>query len=400
MDQVRFEAPRISIPAHGDEQAVFFTGCNSDTGVPYLENPGQCIINELELNQGNTLHVSMAYTPSIYNFPETVFNVINHEIDGLTMDKCDFRIDVSGGIPLPYPITPTPTGIPQSSPTSAPVSSFTSTNSTTEASSGTVVSCSAAKPGNAPVLISAMSGKNGIVLTWSKAANPVTRYLIAYGTSSDTMQYGNPDAGGPETTSYTVKSLSGGTTYYFRVKAINDCMPGDFSNVMSAVSTGTQKNTTSPATGFALKSEIPGNLFDIVLSLESAVLFKSGDLVARTQFTSFGKIPTPVAMIYRVVDADNRQVYTEMSNVTVETEQLVIKEFKNLKLGSGKYSLILSTTYGKDVKDEFRQAFEVKGTSGFSSVVLTIMTHILAAVTGGLVIYRFIRRKPKKKGRR
>ena len=82
--------------------------------------------------------------------------------------------------------------------------------------------------------------------------------------------------------------------------------------------------------------------------------------------------------------------------MTVETEQLVTKEFKNLNLGSGKYTLILATTYGKNVQDEFKQAFEVKGASEekgkLSTAVRNISIPVIAGI-GGYVIYMFMKRK-------
>jgi hypothetical protein len=205
------------------------------------------------------------------------------------------------------------------------------------------------------------------------------------------MQYGNPNVGGSDTTFYTVNSLSRGTTYYFKVKAINDCMPGDYSNTLSAAPSGIVITTTGPAEGFVPASQIPGNLFDIALTIESAVLNKSGDLIARTQFTSFGTLPTLVKMVYAVKDDRDLEVFTEKGEVTVETEKTVTKEFKNLNLGNGKYTLVLTTTYGNNVTDEFRQAFEVKGIS--SNVIWIISVPIIA---GGFIIFLLIKRKHKK----
>ena len=108
--------------------------------------------------------------------------------------------------------------------------------------------CNDTKPGSAPSLLSAIAGTNSVTLTWSEAKDPVTYYLVAYGTSSGVVQYGNPNIGGKGTTSYTVQGLSGGKTYYFKVRAGNGCMPGDYSNELSAIPGG--GFITGPATGF------------------------------------------------------------------------------------------------------------------------------------------------------
>lgn len=120
------------------------------------------------------------------------------------------------------------------------------TNSTTSASSGSTSSgsgsnnsgvCVDAKPKNAPRLISAVSQEpNQVTLVWSKSDGPATYYLVAYGLESGKMLYGNPNIG--DTTSYIVKGLSGNTTYYFKVRAGNHCMPGEFSNEMAVKISG------------------------------------------------------------------------------------------------------------------------------------------------------------------
>jgi hypothetical protein len=113
---------------------------------------------------------------------------------------------------------------------------------------GNTTACTSSKPGSAPKLISAVTGPNTVTLTWTAASTPVTYYLVTYGTGPGLQQFGNPNVGGIGTTRYTVRGLSGGSTYYFRVRAGNGCMPGDYSNELSATPGG--EFVEGPAAGF------------------------------------------------------------------------------------------------------------------------------------------------------
>jgi hypothetical protein len=74
-----------------------------------------------------------------------------------------------------------------------------------------------------PTIISAVRTGNSEKLTWSAVTN-ATYYSIVYGNLPG-YQYGVANVG--NVTSYTINSLSTGTTYHFAVNAVNDCMPGD-----------------------------------------------------------------------------------------------------------------------------------------------------------------------------
>lgn len=123
--------------------------------------------------------------------------------------------------------------------------------------------CSDTPPGGAPVLLSAISGVNSVTLIWSEAPDPVSYYLVAYGTLSSVYSFGNPNIGGKGTTSYTVSGLSGGMTYYFVVRAGNGCATGAFSGELTAAPTGGV--VAGPARGFlpgVLGEETEGELVE------------------------------------------------------------------------------------------------------------------------------------------
>lgn len=90
-------------------------------------------------------------------------------------------------------------------------------------------------PSTEPIITSAEPGLNQVTLTWVPAGDPVTYYLLQYGTNPDNLEYGNPYIGDHDTTSYTVQSLNNGTKYYFRIRAGNGCKPGGFSDIESAI---------------------------------------------------------------------------------------------------------------------------------------------------------------------
>jgi hypothetical protein len=118
------------------------------------------------------------------------------------------------------------------------------------------------------------------------------------------------------------------------------------------------------------------------------VLNNATELVARTEFTNFGTIPTLVNLIYRIEDSNKNVVYTDNGEVTVTTQEVVIKDFKELNLVSGKYTLYLTTTYGNNVQDEFLQIFEIKAQSTSNeglSWTIGIVSVLAVILIGGLM---------------
>ncbi len=186
---------------------------------------------------------------NLITFPN---NYITENQSNLKIDGFFLRITTSEPTPTPTN-KPTPTRTPTPTPTSIPIPTNTPTliptaTSTPEPTSSSTIAtstnistpvCSDAKPGSAPVLyLATSSGPNSITLNWNKAKEPVTYYLVTFGTKSGEQLYGNPNVGNSNTTSYTINNLSGGKNYYFKVRAGNGCMPGDFSNEVIGRLTG------------------------------------------------------------------------------------------------------------------------------------------------------------------
>lgn len=245
----------------------------------------------------------------------------------------------------------------------------TGSNTTTTSGSGgwAAPDCTATKPSTAPVILTVVKGKNSVTLNWSKAGDPVTNYLVAYGTKSGSITYGNPSVG--NVTSYTVGSLSGGTKYYFKVKAINDCMPGDYSNEVSSTPEG-KVVTGGTAAGFVPITEIatsvepteaknPLQLFDIALIVDQPKVNKVSDLKARVTFISFGSQDTPVKMHFKIIDGVGNEYYNSDENMMVQTEGVFNKSFEGINLADGKYVLVLTTLYNTNIRDEFKQNIEI-----------------------------------------
>jgi len=142
-----------------------------------------------------------------------------------------------------------------------------------------------------------------------------------------------------------------------------------------------------------VKEIIPttSKLFDIKLELASSVINNAKELSAVTTFASFGNVPTPVDLTYSILDSSGKEVYSEKGNTTVTTEQIVRKSFENLNLSNGKYTLVLITVYGDNIKDEFKQEFSV-GKSGVSQEFLQNIKNnwIWPWIIGGVLIFLLI----------
>ena len=199
--------------------------------------------------------------------------------------------------PTPTP-EPTPTSIltPTPSPESVPTVLSDSTSSYSVGNSEPP-GCFDSKPGSVPIVTGFTVGENKVTLNWLEAVDPVSYYLITYGLTPGLQQFGNPNVGGRGTKSYTVEGLSGGSTYYFRVRAGNGCSPGEFSNELSAVPAGQVINTQ--ALGF--QSGILGESTSSGQQTENNAIdeFKS---LKQEASNSTGISPSPPSLLVKFVN--------------------------------------------------------------------------------------------------
>lgn len=126
-------------------------------------------------------------------------------------------------------VTPTPTPSPTSTPTPTPTSS--PANSLTAA--GAPI-CNDQVPNTPQLYLATPVDKNSVKLFFTDPQGNYDSYFLEYGTSPDTYQFGADNIASKGTTSYIVKNLNSNTRYYFRVRTQSGCMPGAWSNEISA----------------------------------------------------------------------------------------------------------------------------------------------------------------------
>jgi len=150
----------------------------------------------------------------------------------LTSDQiADIASGDSGpGVPAATP-TPGPTSVP------APGAQLSSSSNSTPMPSAPV--CSAQMPSGTPDLFQIDSSDTYATLYFSPVNNPVSNYYVSYGYSSGDERFGTLTNQGVSlgVLSYTINDLLPDTTYYFRIRPQNDCMPGDWGNEMEITTT-------------------------------------------------------------------------------------------------------------------------------------------------------------------
>ena len=137
--------------------------------------------------------------------------------------------------------TPTSTSTPTPSPTSTPTPTQTNnSNNNSSSSTSSPLSCGDSAPITAPDLFQIDTNSTQATLYFAPAGNPVSYYFISYGFTSIAEGFSTQfnQGSSPTALSYTINALSPNTTYYFKVRGGNGCMPGNWSSVKSVTTKG------------------------------------------------------------------------------------------------------------------------------------------------------------------
>ena len=147
------------------------------------------------------------------------------------------------------------------------------------------------------------------------------------------------------------------------------------------------------------ENNLPEQLFDISLELDSPIVSSVKKLAARVVFVSFGTEPTPVDLAFFILDEGENEVYRWEGfdvDIVVETEAVFNKTFEDAPdLPLGKYTLVATTLYNVDVRDEFKAEFEIKPESRIKSVLKSWWFWVIVVLAIATIFLLWFRKKNK-----
>ncbi len=147
--------------------------------------------------------------------------------------------------------SPTPTATP------APVTGTSSNGWTPPA-------CTDVAPLSPPDLFQINAATTSSTLYFTPVNGQSTKYAILYGYNLTDERFGVEFQQGVSSgvLSYTINALAPNTTYYFKVRGGNGCMPGPWSNSMSAT---TEKDNNKDTTEYY--KNFPSRLIQFIMQL-------------------------------------------------------------------------------------------------------------------------------------
>ena len=205
-------------------------------------------LSSSDTTEGTVSPSSLTFTPSNWNTPQTVtITGVDDDIDDgniaytiVTAAASSSDENYNGLNASDVSVTNIDDDDPSSN-NSSNDSNQSSSSSSSSSSSPSAPACSKQAPNKAPWIYGAIpESSTSIRLYFTPSDEPVSRYVLVFGTKSGNYQYGLIDMGINERNQMTflVDYLSPNTTYYFKIQAANDCAPGPWSNEISAKTKG------------------------------------------------------------------------------------------------------------------------------------------------------------------
>jgi len=143
---------------------------------------------------------------------------------------------------------------------------------------GCTDSCSNGDPDKPELTEARALDNSSIKIFYNDSSGTVDHYELKYGTSPDSYEWSVDDIGGKKKEVYIINDLKPGVTYYFRIRAVNDCGKSNWTTEVSATTdhetvasaiteqapaaetaTPPATNTAAPSTENSLLEKLPAS---------------------------------------------------------------------------------------------------------------------------------------------
>ncbi len=231
----------VSEAVTGDRVTLNFVA--SGTGLSYPQVDfyinGEPVDNQISLEGIGTSSFSAFFTVDEGDDNGRVtFTIDDQNLDQRYYETTDASfVSINNPTPTSTPIptsTPTPTLVSILTPTPASILDQTPTSSCVSSSVAAAPFCNDAKPLLAPDLFQIDISGNRAKLFFTPISN-TNKFYVSFSENKNGEQHGEEvDLAREGVQSHTVYFLKSNTTYYFKVRGQNGCMPGEWSQILKA----------------------------------------------------------------------------------------------------------------------------------------------------------------------
>lgn len=202
-------------------------------------------------------------------------------------------------------------------PTATPTSTSTSTAQAVSSAQTNATECRAEKPNAKPDLFQ-ITTTNSTATVYFTPVNNTSEYYISYSTNPSAEEHGAQIVlGSAGVQNYTIKQLSPGTTYYFKVRGANGCAAGEWSDSKPATTiesdsatTVTQQVTRKIDEVLTPKMEITDIAVETPKPALCSYTVKSGDTLWNIATDVYG-----AGTHFRLIVEQNKEKYPSIANL-------------------------------------------------------------------------------------